>query len=412
MRYTHSKHRPQNSPLLETKCVRLADFIRDNHGVIVKEWETFAATLTPAADAMTNAALRDHAVEILTAIVDDMNRPQGRVEQAEKSKGQSDVHRMEAVGRIHAGLRVEGGFKLDQLVAEYRALRASVLRLWGKAGGEPRAYDLEEVTRFNEAIDEALTEATNWYSATIEKTRDQFLAILGHDLRNPIAGILLSAAKLKKAAGLEDPQSKAALRIMNSAQRMERMVNDLLDLTRTRLGGGIPVALTALDLEPVLREVLGELEAAHPDWELRFQVTGDLRGDWDRDRVAQVISNIVGNAFQHGKDKAPIRVIAEGQENEVVIAVKNEGPPIPPAHLSTIFEAMVRHGGDDGSTSLGLGLYIAREIVNAHHGTISVTSTTEEGGTTFTVRLPRHGKPVEATHGEADRARGESRPGP
>ena len=368
--------------------MRLADFVRDNHGVIVKEWVTFAATLTPAADAMTNAALRDHAVEILTAIVDDMNRPQGRDEQAEKSKGQSDVHRMEAVGRIHAGLRVEGGFKLDQLVAEYRALRGSVLRLWGKAGGEPRAYDLDEVTRFNEAIDEALTEATNWYSATIEKTRDQFLAILGHDLRNPLAGILLSAAGMRKAAGPDDPHGKAALRILNSAQRMERMVNDLLDLTRTRLGGGIPVVPTAVDLDPVLREVLGELEAAHPERELRCEVTGDLRGDWDRDRIAQVVSNIVGNAFQYGEEKTPISVIADGKEKEVVIAVKNEGPLIPPAHLTTIFDALVRHGGEDGSTSLGLGLYIAREIVNAHHGTISVTSTTE-GGTTFTIRLPR-----------------------
>lgn len=193
---------------------------------------------------------------------------------------------------------------------------------------------------------------------------------------------------------------------------MERMVNDLLDLTRTRLGGGIPVTPAAVDLDPVLREVLGELEAAHPEWELRCEVSGDLRGEWDRDRVAQVISNIVGNAFQDGTEKVPISVIFEGQEKEVVIAVKNEGPLIPPAHLTTIFEAMVRHGGEDGSTSLGLGLYIAREIVNAHHGTISVTSTTEEAGTTFTVRLPRHGKQVEAAHGEARRARGEGRPGP
>lgn len=392
--------------------MRLADFIRNNYGVIVKEWETFAATLTPAADAMTNAALRDHAVEILTAIVDDMDRPQGREEQAEKSKGRSDVHRMETVGRIHAGLRVEGGFKLDQLVAEYRALRGSVLRLWGKAGGEPRAYDLDEVTRFNEAIDEALTEATNWYSATIEKTRDQFLAILGHDLRNPLAGILLAAAGMRRAAGPGGPHDKAALRIMNSAQRMERMVSDLLDLTRTRLGGGIPVAPTAMDLAPVLREVLGELEAAHPDRELRFQVTGDLRGDWDRDRIAQVISNIVGNAFQYGEEKTPVIVVADGKETEVVIAVKNQGPPIPPAHLATIFDAMVRHGGEDGSSSLGLGLYIAREIVNAHHGTISVTSTAEEGGTTFTLRLPRHGAKLQAPLEEAPRAGGEVRPGP
>src|SRR5688572_31244908 len=109
--------------------MKLTDFIRDNHAVIIKEWEQFAATLRPAAEAMSNAALRDHADEILTAIVADMEKPQDRTEQAEKSKGQGDEHRMEAVGKIHATLRVEGGFKLNQLVAEYRALRGSILRL-------------------------------------------------------------------------------------------------------------------------------------------------------------------------------------------------------------------------------------------------------------------------------------------
>src|SRR5688572_2080063 len=279
--------------------MKLTDFIRDNHAVIIKEWEAFAATLRPAAEAMSNAALRDHADEILTAIVADMELPQGRREQAEKAKGKGEEHRLAAVGKIHAGLRVDGGFKLNQLVAEYRALRGSVLRLAAQAG----ANDLTEVTRFNEAIDEALTEATLWYSAAIEQTRDQFLAILGHDLRNPLAGIMLSADSLRQSAssaGPAAPDAQAALRILNSAGRMERMVKDLLDLTRTRLGGGIPVTPVSMNMDALVREVMGEFDASHPGRTLVYELQGDLRGEWDRDRIAQVISNLVGNALQHG----------------------------------------------------------------------------------------------------------------
>ena len=390
--------------------MKLIEFIRNNHAAIIKDWEAFASSLRPAAEAMSNAALRDHADEILAAIVADMEKPQDHVEQAEKSRGQGEKHRMEAVGRIHADLRVEGGFKLDQLVAEYRALRGSILRLWGAAGGKAGVSDLIDVTRFNEALDEALAEATTWYSATIEKTRDQFLAILGHDLRSPLSGIMMAADRMKRSAGIDDPHVKAASRIMSSAGRMERMVKDLLDLTRTRLGAGIPIARTAMDLDPLLRDVLAEFEASHPDRELRSEVTGDLHGDWDHDRLAQVISNLVGNALQHGVEKTPVRVLVRGLEKDVVVEINNEGPPIPHSDLTTLFDAMVRHSKNDkDSTSLGLGLYIAREIVNAHGGTIAVTSTKQDG-TTFTIRLPRHAAAPQSAQANAPLGRGETRP--
>jgi len=364
--------------------MKLTEFIRANHAPIVKQWETFARTLRPASEAMTNSALRDHADEILTAIVADMEEPQAVEEQADKSKGLGEKHRMEAVGKIHAVLRVEDGFKLDQLVAEYRALRGSILRLWGKA----EVTDLNEVTRFNEAIDEALAESATWYASTIEHTRDQFLGILSHDLRNPLTSIMLSAAGMRTGV-LDDPHARATLRIINSAGRMERMVNDLLDLTRTRLGAGIPVACAAMDLSPLLKEVVTEFAGSQPGRELRMEVTGDLTGSWDRDRISQVVSNLVGNALQHGEGKTPVHVLATGRDNQVVLEINNAGPPIPAAALASIFEPMVSGaGGDHKSTHLGLGLYIAREIVIAHGGTVAVTST-KQAGTTFKVTLPR-----------------------
>jgi hypothetical protein len=282
------------------------------------------------------------------------------------------------------------GLNLDELVSEYRALRASVLRLWAEDQGEKQS----EMTRFNEAIDESLTEATSWYSEELNRTREQFLAILGHDLRNPLAVIVMGAQLLTKSeSSIDDKQLRIATRILNSAGRMERLVNDLLDLTRTRLGGGIPVTPKRMNLAPVCHQVISELEAIYPDHHLRFESKGDLHGEWDSDRLHQVISNLVANAVQYGGDDTRVSVVAEEHGEVVVLRVHNKGEHIPENALKRIFEPMVRQPTQDGSdtnrTGMGLGLYIVREIVTAHGGTIGVTST-EQDGTAFTVKLPRH----------------------
>jgi signal transduction histidine kinase len=371
--------------------MNLSDFIRQNHGAIVREWEAFAATLLPAAGEMTDLALRDHAEEILTAIVADLESPQNATEQAQKSKGHGEEHRMEEVGRIHAAIRIESGFRLSQLVAEYRALRASVFRLFERAASETTGTDLRQVTRFNEAIDEALVEATDRYMVVMNRTSDQFLAVLGHDLRNPLGAISMSAGLISRRA--DHTTTKAASLILTSTERMKRMIDDLLDLTRTRLGSGIPIAPERMDLRSLCEEVVSELQAFYPDRPMDLHADGNLRGSWDRDRLAQVLSNLVGNALQYGARDRPIGVVAREDCEEVVMEVHNEGRAIPPAMLANIFEPMVREGGrrdsDKLSRSLGLGLHIAREIVLAHGGTVSVKSTAGEG-TTFCVRLPRH----------------------
>jgi hypothetical protein len=387
--------------------MRLANFIRGHHEAILVAWEAFARTLKPAAEGMSKAGLRDHAGEILTAIVADMDSLQSAAEKGAKSKG----HRSKgagpggkkdpgALGQLHAILRIESGFTLSQVVAEYRALRASVFRLWGKAHA-----DAAGVSRFNEAIDEALTEAVDRYTEKTNRYRDQVIGIVSHDLRNPLSSILMGSSALGRAEGLDDKSSRIASAIQNSAKRMVRIVGDLLDLTRTRLGSGISLVRGPSDVGPICQMVISELEGSHPNAVIRYTSQGDLRGEWDSGRLAQVLSNLVGNALQHGDADKPIRVDAKGDVEAVVVAVHNAGPPIPMGLLSDIFEPMVRHVEDPAkaSSGLGLGLYIAKEVVAAHGGTIDVTST-DADSTTFTVRLPRH-PPQEAPRAHAPRAR-------
>ncbi|MBK6529599.1 MAG: sensor histidine kinase [Deltaproteobacteria bacterium] len=302
--------------------IELAEFIDAERVSIVAEWEAFARSIQPVSGGMNASALRDHADEILTAIVLDMRSQQTAAEQAEKSKGRGAAQRLGAIGQLHAALRIESGFKLGQMVAEYRALRASVLRLWEKGGSDPGG-----VTRFNESVDEALTEAVHRFTETTDHYRDQTLGILGHDLRNPLAAIVTGATLLINAEGLDDRSVRIAARMLSSANRMGRMIDDLLDLTRTRFGDAIPIVRAPIDLDPICRQVTAELEGLRPDGSLGFTATGDLRGEWDGDRIAQVLSNLLRNAIQHGGESVPISLTAEGHGDGVRVTVHNGGRP-------------------------------------------------------------------------------------
>jgi signal transduction histidine kinase len=170
------------------------------------------------------------------------------------------------------------------------------------------------------------------------------------------------------------------------------MISDLLDLTRSQLGPGFPISPSAMDLKVVCRQVLDELEASHPALVLQFLPSGDLRGEWDTERIAQLISNLAMNAVQHGDETLPITITARDEGDKICLAVHNGGPPIPPEDIGSIFEPMFSMKRGKRDTGLGLGLFIVREIVKAHGGEVLATSS-EEQGTTFTVRLPRHANP-------------------
>ena len=375
---------------------RLADFIVTNRGPILAEWDAFARTCTPASGAMDMEALRDHAGEMLTVIAADLRTPQGSVAQAEKSKGNApgpEGDRPTAAQQHGAG-RAESGFTVEQMVSEYRALRASVIRLWTRARGAPAPTDLEDLTRFNEAIDQSLAESVWRYTDDLDTSRETFLAILGHDLRVPLGAIFTSARFMLETGELDEPYRTLTQRIAGSSTRMVHLVGDLLDFTRSRLGGGIPVVRAAMNMGTAVHDVVDELAAARPPGTIQVNARGELRGEWDCARVSQVLANLIGNALEHGSEQAPVSVDVGGDESEVRIAVHNRGPAIPPDRLNGIFNPMkprepaanASAGGPMGN--LGLGLYIAERIVTAHRGRIDVESS-ESAGTTFTVHLPR-----------------------
>ena len=361
----------------------LSGFIRGHHEEIISEFALFARTLMPPGPEMTEAQLRDHAEDILTAVVQDMSIAQSPEEQSLKSRGRGVAKTMEASGTLHADDRIQHGFTFRAVLAEFRALRATVLRLYERSG----ASDLAGVRRFNEAIDEAMTESMDRFAVRTDLFRDQFIGILSHDLRTPLGAVTAGAALLAVAGDNPERRGRIVARIMSSAQRMERMLGDLLDLTRTRLGGSLPLKRRPANLQQVCEEAMMEIGAGHPAAVLRLHVNGDLGGEWDVDRLEQVVSNLVGNAIQHGNGTA---ITLTGQEhgNSVTLTVHNEGPPIPPEVLPYIFEPLARGRADAASHSIGLGLFIARAIVSAHGGHIHVTSSTDTG-TTFTITLPK-----------------------
>jgi signal transduction histidine kinase len=373
--------------------MRLGDFIVANVEPILVEWEQFARGLAPGL-AMDVVALRDHAEDILRVTARDMVSRQSSEQQARKAKGQdgggTESAGLDRASNEHAIARLSSGFNLIEVISEYRALRASVLRLWVQSARTADEHDLQDLIRFNESIDQSLAEAVKSYTHRVEESRELFLATLGHDLRNPLNAIVVSSQLLARSGQLDEENTRIASQMSGFAKVMTGMMHDLLDFTRTRLGGGMPISATRTDLQHLCRDVLDEFRAAHPHRSLRFESVGDTSGEWDAARLRQVVSNLVANAIQYGGD-APVEVLARGEESDVLIVVRNEGLPIPPSALPTIFDPFVRapEGATKHRRGVGLGLYIARQIVIAHGGTIVVASD-ETAGTVFTVGLPRH----------------------
>lgn len=233
--------------------------------------------------------------------------------------------------------------------------------------------------------------------------RERFIAVLGHDLRTPLTSIKLAAAALLRRGHLPDDSVRTLTRVLSSAERMARMIADLLDFARARLGGGISIVLQPADLTAICRQAIREIHALHPGRSVLLRSNGQTRGRWDPDRLTQVASNLIGNAVDYSPTDAEVQVSVSDEGEEVVLEVHNLGPPIPPDELSTIFEPF--HRGSTParglpSNGLGLGLFIAREIVRAHGGRIEVESDAARG-TTFTTRLPRGAPAAEAEPGAA-----------
>jgi signal transduction histidine kinase len=370
--------------------MRLADFIDTNTEAILAEWETFASSLRPAAAGLDAAALRDHPEQILRAIAKDLRTPQTRAEQSVKSKGKAIVLPgvAETAAQSHAMLRAREGFTIRQLVAEYRALRASVLRLWGDAGVYgPDA--MEDVGRFNEAIDQAIAESVDCFTREVDRWRAVFLGVLGHDLRGPLNAVLLTS-RVISVLSEGTPVGEHTAKLIRSGERMRQLLDDLLDYNRTSLAVGIRVSPALVDLATVCGEEVELLRNALPGVTIEFAMEGATQGSWDASRIKQVVSNLVINAAKYGDHGGIIRVNLQGDGAEVHLSVENTGPSIPAEGIDTLFEPLRRHADVDfrgERESLGLGLFIVRQIVVAHGGVVGAESA--HGRTRFTVTLPK-----------------------
>lgn len=390
-------HRPRAVRRKKSQELRMkfSSFIKGNLDAIVADWEAFARKL-PAGRSMSALALRDHSREILLAIAGDMELLHSDQERADQAQ---DIIPTEAsttsAAAEHGALRQMAGFDLVQLFAEFRAMRASVMAFWQRSeGAETGSSEIEQIRRFNEGMDEALAQSVQRYSGEVATSRDMFLAVLGHDLRGPLSGIGMSAMLLAKPGLTDAARLQAAARVKRASLDMNRLITDLLEYTRTRLGAGMPTDRIACDLGPVCEASLEDIRAGNPEQQFVQQMSGDLNLQADAARLQQALSNLLSNAVQHGNRQLPVTLTVDGDVDAIVLKVGNSGEPIPPDALQVIFEPLVQAPSasaemhERSRTSLGLGLFIVREIVLAHGGTISVESSVASG-TVFTIRLPR-----------------------
>lgn len=221
--------------------------------------------------------------------------------------------------------------------------------------------------------------------------RERLIGVLGHDLRSPLSAILAAASAVLRTPGLPEAAQRRTGYVVRSAERMGRLVGDLLDFTRGRLGGGIPIESGPADVAEIAGEAVDEARAAHPERSILVVAEGMTRGEWDEGRLAQVLTNLVENAVRYSPDDTPVQVRVHGHHHEVSVSVHNSGPPIPAHILPDIFDPF-RRGAHEATSAtrsgMGLGLYIVDRIVLAHGGRTNVQSTAE-AGTTFTITLPR-----------------------
>jgi signal transduction histidine kinase len=367
----------------------LADFVEHHAEAIIDQAITFAKSVEVGAR-LDDVALRDHLPEIIQTIVADLRTPQTRAEEIEKSEGRVPVssERTRSAAATHALHRAHSGYSISNLVSEYRALRASVLRLWADAcEGQPAV--LGEVARFNEAIDEAIAESVSHYADEVERWRNIFLGVLGHDLRSPLGAILLTAELIARTA-VDAPMATAAQRLIRSGERMRQLLDDLLVFNRAQMGIGFEVRKQDVDLAEACREEVELLQASMPECRIYFHAPAPVRGMFDAGRVREALANLVVNAHKYGTPGAEVRVELREAGGRAELTVANAGSAIAPELLEVIFEPLRRGGvsaGEREQASLGLGLFIVDQIVQAHEGSISARS--DAGETIFELSLPR-----------------------
>ncbi|MGW8369466.1 MAG: sensor histidine kinase, partial [Gammaproteobacteria bacterium] len=357
------------------------------------DFDDFARHHLPAARGINEHELRSGAGAMLSAIVTDMRAEKPADDQRARSRGQRPDHapHVTMTARQHAEHRLKAGFSLKDLVAEYRALRSSVTLGWMAHSSTPK-QTVEELVRFNNAMDQSLGEAINWFYDETDRARDLFVGVLGHDLRDPLNSAV-SANELQRISPEQGVRKRANAAVDRNLNRIGGMIGYLLDFARTRLGGQLPINPTPVDMAQLCHEVTQSVGLTSPAREVRVECSGELSGHWDALRIKQAVTNLLRNAISYGEEREVITLTVDARADDITISVHNVGAPIPSEQIPTLFDPLTRgtfepKSGRAPDDSLGLGLYIVSEVAEAHGGDVSVDSSAAEG-TTFTLRLPK-----------------------
>jgi signal transduction histidine kinase len=361
------------------------EFLTRERERIMAEWDR-AIREEPRPILLEESALRDDLPEFLDALATWM-----------KSADTPLSGMLQGVPTTHAKQRLKHSYQLAQLISEFRILRAVILRLLlqaeaeqqeGTDGSKGMERRVIELARVNAGLDQAISDSVEYFVEEREHIRERFIGVLGHDLRTPLGAIVTSADLMLRSGRLPAGLDSVAGRIARNGERMGRMVRDLLDLARGRLGDGIPIDTTLrMDMGEVVHAVAEDASLTNADREITVNASGDLWGFWDRDRALQALGNLLANALNYGQ--GPVVVTASCVNDKVVVKVTNEGDPIPEEQIPKLFDPFQRGEANPGKRGgLGLGLYIVSEIMRGHGGSVAVSSSSERG-TTFTLTWPR-----------------------
>jgi signal transduction histidine kinase len=352
----------------------VSDLLRSQQKRIAERWEQEVRADLPALAKMTRPVLYDHLAEFLDGLAAWID---GDSELAETAFAK--------LAEGHALQRLGYGVGLETLTREYSKLRAVLMRVL--LGVPPTDEAREDMLSLHEGMDRAINEAMHRYATRREEVRERFVAILGHDLRDPLSTVVISANVLAANPTLKPEHRVVASRIVRACDRMQRMISDVLDFARGHLGSGIPANPTLNDMGEICRAAADEITGANPQREIKVDVQGDLRGAFDRDRVHQAMTNLISNAIQHSEAGIEVRVYETEDRHAVVTEVTSHGDVIPDDLLGRLFDPFAQGDIAGPRRGLGLGLFIVQQIAIAHGGLCDVRS--DKKGTTFSIRWPR-----------------------
>ncbi|MFS8981266.1 sensor histidine kinase [Cupriavidus necator] len=370
--------------------MRLHEFIRANIEGILTAWEQELNHGDSSGSPIRLGARRRLTREILLEIATGLQKA-GTIHLDVSTRPANP----EVAPSNHGGQRLATGYSLLELQTEYRVLRSVVVSEWMKVRHSWLQQEIADMAHFHAALDRALGESTNAYVAGLDRSRDIFVGVLGHDLRGPINAALLNIRLLARDSDLRDQSRAAALRIERSVRQMNELASELLEFVSIHFGRPRPLSLCDVSMSRICEEAIGDAQTLSPDRQFVAQLDDNTTGRWDAHRLRQAVYNLLRNAIDHGAVDAPIGIATRGDKDSVSVEVHSRGEPIPPGSLARIFDPFTQASSGEADMkiqgSIGLGLFIVRDVATMHDGSVSVTSTAEEG-TTFRIEVPRNAK--------------------